>query len=1005
MAVSLRVTGTWAELTADGPVVIPATPQAGDRMFLFARWKDFSVTATVADWTELAEFADGAVSSGNGSGSVKVGCWYRDWQPGDTDPTIDFSAAPENASVVIQVWQKGADDVWQTPIAKTAAMTNWTTSSQIVAASATAVVPSGAVVMGLIGIRDDTATMTRPTTGIDDSAGAITWNGDYVESPATHHSTTTGDDGATDLGYRLVATGGTATLRMTGTISAAETGAALWVVQGVSTLVIPGNATLTSVTFGPTLNLKTTPSAAALITASFSPKLALTLTPSTTNLSVTSLAPVLNLKATSSSVSLTLSSFAPKLHEQITPSVVSFSVATFAPVAAVNVVIVPSTATLIITPQTASLNYVVNVPQASLVISTFAPSILPFNIIFLDPGGDAVQAIGHFNTISGAGTASFDNTQQFEGVGSYKFDSGAGGDTIVAAVTGVLSHDTSVFSPRRFSCYFRYDSVPDASEIVEELPVPVEDYSGGGFDDSGVNLSGGDDGGYSAATPAKNAGQGTVFGSFGFGPNGSVPIGAAIDSVKVIYERKYDVDTSEGISRVKYRIDGIEGPDYDNTDMPLTDTVVTVELTDRGFTREDLLDGIFEVIVEARRGDTDTEHTQSWDYVKVEVEWHLDGIIAARDSADLDYLFLLGLSRKGDGAVLRFIDGLGASFLGITQLLPDTWNRISFAYIQRDTVGVNDLDIDIFVNGIQELSLTDLSTDGVAVFNLFYGWLDSPGVDHLCWFDQIYIDDGDDLSDPGNKLSTYKGPASNNEDNWSTTGGNGAVNERPLSLTNFRQHSPSTGARQSYTLQAASVGDVDLTGKTLVGYMVWAWAKTTNNVTVEEVYLIANGVDVDRTLALANGTNGVPLLLKSVITSATYPSDAAGVGMTGNLDTADVFIYELGAVVAYEGPAEESILPYQLLVEDSITNLTDDLRADPPESYELCYRIDESAANVLITIYSISAEGQEPQLQGTVGGQSGGGRLRIKAGIEVQVAVEVTGGSARVAIWHRINFD
>jgi len=180
MAISLRVTGSWAELVADGTVAIPATPQAGDRMFLFARWKDFSITATVANWTELTEFADGAVASGNGTGSVKVGCWWRDWQAGDTDPTLDFSASPTTASVVIMVMAKGTDDVWQTPAVRTAAMTNWTTSSQSVAASATVTVPSSSVVMGLIGIRDDTATMTRPTSGIDVSGGLVTWNGNYV---------------------------------------------------------------------------------------------------------------------------------------------------------------------------------------------------------------------------------------------------------------------------------------------------------------------------------------------------------------------------------------------------------------------------------------------------------------------------------------------------------------------------------------------------------------------------------------------------------------------------------------------------------------------------------------------------------------------------------------------------------------------------------------------------------------------------------------------------------
>lgn len=312
MSVSLRVTGTWAELTADGAVAIPATPQAGDRMYLFARWKDFSITATVANWTELTEFADGSTGSGNGTGSVKVGCWYRDWQSGDTNPTIDFSSSPTNASVVIMVMQKSADEVWSTPVARTAAMTNWTTSSQIVSASSTVAVPSGGVVMGLIGIRDDTATMTRPSTGIDVASG-VTWNGDYVESPVTHHSTTTGDDGAADLGYRLVTLGGTVTLRMTGTISAAETGAALWVVQGTIIVVTPDPATLTVGGFAPTLKTSVSPPTASLSLTGFAPSIVNAVTPATQVLSLNMFTPSLKLAVVPSSLSLVLTTFAPTL--------------------------------------------------------------------------------------------------------------------------------------------------------------------------------------------------------------------------------------------------------------------------------------------------------------------------------------------------------------------------------------------------------------------------------------------------------------------------------------------------------------------------------------------------------------------------------------------------------------------------------------------------------------------------------------------------------------------
>lgn len=234
MAISLKTAGTWAEYTADGSVTIPGSPAAGDRMFLFAAWKDFSITVTdPAGWTSIgAAFADGAVANGNGTGSVKVQAWYRDWKTGDGNPTLDFSTSPNQAGAVIQLWTKAATDSWNDPSTVTAA---WpvTATTQTISASSATVVPHDSVVMALIALRDDSATFTRAaTTGIDVSSG-ITWNGNYVESPATHGNFTAGSDGAYDLGHRFVTTGGNVTLRVTATISAVETGSIRWVIQGL----------------------------------------------------------------------------------------------------------------------------------------------------------------------------------------------------------------------------------------------------------------------------------------------------------------------------------------------------------------------------------------------------------------------------------------------------------------------------------------------------------------------------------------------------------------------------------------------------------------------------------------------------------------------------------------------------------------------------------------------------------------------------------------------------
>lgn len=989
MAVSLRVTGAWAELTNDGAVAIPATPQAGDRMYLFARWKDFSVTAQVTspvEWTEIAEFTDGAVTAGNGTGSVKVACWYRDWQSGDTNPTIDFSAAVENASVVIMVMQKAADDGWTTPVAKTAAMTNWTTTSQIVAASATAVVPSGGVVMGLIGIRDDSATMTRPTSGIDDSTGAITWNGDYVESPATHHTTTTGFDGAADLGYRLVTTGATATLRMTGTISAAETGAALWVVQGVEfNLTVQDSAHAHSVE-----NVALTQvHALTVANASHSQTAG--------NLVLTQVH-VLDVQSADhahTADSLTLE----VIYDLVIDGSAHSHTAGSIELAQVHVLII---ADAVHSHSAESLTFTqiheLVIASATHTHTAESPLVRPTEIVFLDPGGDAVQAVGRFNTEPAASTGdvTFDSTQQVVGVGSYKFDSTTDNPAFVEK-SGVLG------ASRRVSAYFRYDTVPDASSTVTKFIGSPAIYSGGGFVSDSMLTA--DDGFYATATPAQNAGQGAVRGTLGFGNTvdnlGPLPPDAVIEIVKIIYERKYSTDTSIGISRVKWRINGVEGPNHDNTDQPLTDTVVTVDVTaDREWVRDDLLDGVFEVIAEARRGDTATSHTQSWDYIKVEVQYHPATAIL-RVSGPTGIAFAISVTSEGSGVVLWFADGDLTSYQGITDLAVNTQHRISFSYVLH---AINDLDINIYVNGIQELSIVGASTNSFVAtdgLKLEYGWVISPGVDHLCWFDQIYIDDGDDLSDPGNKLMTAKLPASVSDNEWNVTGGTGAVDERPLSETNHRKETRTGNFRQTYTLQTAAVGDVDVSTETLVGHMGWVWAKI--QTAGENCSLVVNGSDVPTQALLSTSS-----LVKHPVTSSAYPSNAAGIGMLTDEDTEgqDVTLYECGAIVAYEGPVEDQILPFQLLAQDSLTNLTDDLRASPPSSYELCYRSsDSTTALATVTVSSLDQEDGSIQEQAVIPCNGGIGRVRIAPGIEVQISIAVTGGDISLGLWHRLNVD
>ena len=177
MAISLKTAGTWARMVTDnGTVAIPGSPVAGDSMFLWGTWKTYTITvANPSGWTPIGTaFADGTTAAGNGSGSVKVMAWYRDWQSGDAAPAIDYSAAPTEGHWVIMLWQKAGGDTWGTPSTVTAAIAAADPFSAT--SSATVTVPDASVVMCLIGLRDDSATIARSTTSIgDDGSPTVTW--------------------------------------------------------------------------------------------------------------------------------------------------------------------------------------------------------------------------------------------------------------------------------------------------------------------------------------------------------------------------------------------------------------------------------------------------------------------------------------------------------------------------------------------------------------------------------------------------------------------------------------------------------------------------------------------------------------------------------------------------------------------------------------------------------------------------------------------------------------
>lgn len=99
-------------------------------------------------------------------------------------------------------------------------------------------------------------------------------------------------------------------------------------------------------------------------------------------------------------------------------------------------------------------------------------------------------------------------------------------------------------------------------------------------------------------------------------------------------------------------------------------------------------------------------------------------------------------------------------------------------------------------------------------------------------------------------------------------------------------------------------------------------------------------------------------------------------------------------------PGAASLLPHQLLAQDSTTNVSDDMGGDPPASYELRSQVDESAAKVTTTISSSTDVNEVPQQQAVIESQGGDqlGTTSIAPGTEVSASVDVTGADANVEL-------
>ncbi len=255
------------------------------------------------------------------------------------------------------------------------------------------------------------------------------------------------------------------------------------------------------------------------------------------------------------------------------------------------------------------------------------------------------------------------------------------------------------------------------------------------------------------------------------------------------------------------------------------------------------------------------------------------------------------LRQNGSGK-LFFYGGAGAvSATGATVLAVNTWYRISISYTITSTTSFR---FDLYINGVRELSQTTGTLDRVSAL-YFQLHLSSAPTDTNAWYDDIYIDDGSDYSDPGNICVAAKRPNANGTLNeWTTqigAGGSGygsghspQVNEQPLSSTNGWSIQNAAIKTEHYAIEDTAIGDVNISGNQIVDSMGWAWAKVGSASTGN---LIVNGAATAKSV-----TTSYAMYTQPAGTTA-YLSGATAIGMDTNTVNQLFSLAECGVLVAY----------------------------------------------------------------------------------------------------------
>lgn len=273
----------------------------------------------------------------------------------------------------------------------------------------------------------------------------------------------------------------------------------------------------------------------------------------------------------------------------------------------------------------------------------------------------------------------------------------------------------------------------------------------------------------------------------------------------------------------------------------------------------------------------------------------INNIWEGRTSAALA-VFRIALNTNG---TIRMVPVGATAANGSTVMAVNTWHRITLSYTITNTTTFRFV---LRVNGVVEVDTTAGTLTRVAAdrFRLRSQTAAHANGDAY-WFKHFYIDNVADYSDPGWILVTHKRPFGNGASNaWTTQIGSGGsgygffhalqVNEQPASQTNGWSIQSASLLSELYEVEGVAVGDVDITGKTVVDYGGWILAKcgvaSTGNMVVASIVRVTDFPTSATVLRAYSGTTSIA------------SSDEA-IGVNNNSVNQLFSLYECGVFVAY----------------------------------------------------------------------------------------------------------